>query len=228
MKLELLDPYNIRVRLSVSVILFSPIAITTFLCFEEINTLASSSVFIFVLLSFTNYLPIMQRYINKDKFSKMNYAAQFLLPSDTTIDRITKARYYEKLAKVDKTYEQLKNSDDNENHALCCNSAVSFLKIHTRKDHLVQEENINYGFCKNLLANKTLGIVICSIFMAFISIFSIVKFGGFSDIPVNNYFAFLVNLSMLMFWIWGINKKMVDNAAKYYAKALLSSIETLS
>lgn len=228
MKLDLLDTYSIRVRLSVSVILLSPIAITTFLCFEEINTFASSSVFIFILLSFTNYLPIMQRYINKDKFSKINYAAQFLLPSDTTIDRITKVRYYEKLAKVDKTFEQFKNSANSENHALCCNSAVSFLKTYTRKNHLVQEENINYGFCKNLLANKTFGIVICSIIMVFIAIFSRAKFGSFSDIPINNYFAFFVNLFMLIFWIFGINKKMVDNAAKYYAKALLSSIETLS
>ena len=57
MKLELLDAYNVRARLSPSIILLAPIAITLFLCFEEIRTLASSSVIIFVFsIIFVKYL----------------------------------------------------------------------------------------------------------------------------------------------------------------------------
>jgi hypothetical protein len=63
MKLELLDAYNIRARLSASIILLSPIAITVFLCFDEINNLASSTVFIGMFLAFTNYIPILLRRI---------------------------------------------------------------------------------------------------------------------------------------------------------------------
>ena len=58
MKLELLDTYHIRVRLSASIIVLAPVAITIFLCFQEIATIASSSILIAVLLSLTNYLPI--------------------------------------------------------------------------------------------------------------------------------------------------------------------------
>ena len=43
MKLELLDTYHIRVRLSASIIVLAPLAITIFLCFPEIATLASSN-----------------------------------------------------------------------------------------------------------------------------------------------------------------------------------------
>ena len=63
MKLQLLDTYHIRVRLSASIIVLAPLAITIFLCFQEIATLASSTVLIAVLLAFTNYLPIVQRQI---------------------------------------------------------------------------------------------------------------------------------------------------------------------
>lgn len=68
MKLELLDTYHIRVRLSASIIVLAPLAITIFLCFQEIATLASSTVLIAVLLAFTNYLPILQRQIYKKIF----------------------------------------------------------------------------------------------------------------------------------------------------------------
>lgn len=45
MKLDLFDSYNIRVRLSSSIIIFAPLALTVFLCFDELFTFISSSVF---------------------------------------------------------------------------------------------------------------------------------------------------------------------------------------
>lgn len=59
MKLELLDVYNIRARLSASIILLAPVAITVFICFDEIHNIASSAVFIGLFLAFTNYIPIL-------------------------------------------------------------------------------------------------------------------------------------------------------------------------
>ena len=64
MKLELLDAYNVRARLSASIILFAPIAITVFSCFEAIQSFSTSSVLIVVLLAFTNYIPILQHRIH--------------------------------------------------------------------------------------------------------------------------------------------------------------------
>lgn len=227
MKLEFLDTYSIRVRLSTSAILFAPIAITTFLCFEEINTLASSSVFIFVLLAFTNYIPILQRYLYKDKFSRGNYAVQFLLPSDPTIDNVTKMRYYEKLSTIDTSFNKLKTDNEKDEHQSCCISAVYYLRTHTRDNHLIQEENINYGFCKNLIASKAIGIAICLFIIIFISLFSWIKFKSFSSIPSNNYFSLFFSTLMLLFWLFGVKEKMLDDARKRYAKTLLSAIDLL-
>ena len=89
MKLELLDTYHIRVRLSASIIVLAPVAITIFLCFQEIATIASSSILIAVLLSLTNYLPIVQRQIYQKKLTFKNYAAQFLMPNDEAVNSLS-------------------------------------------------------------------------------------------------------------------------------------------
>jgi len=57
------------------IIVLAPVAITIFLCFQEIATVVSSSIIIAVLLAFTNYLPIVQRQIYKKKLPFKNYAA---------------------------------------------------------------------------------------------------------------------------------------------------------
>ena len=72
MKLELLDTYHIRVRLSASIIVLAPVAITIFLCFQEIATIASSSILIAVLLSLTNW----QNRLKKRQTRK--FVSQFL------------------------------------------------------------------------------------------------------------------------------------------------------
>lgn len=104
MKLELLDTYHIRVRLSASIIVLAPLAITIFLCFQEIATLASSTVLIAVLLVFTNYLPIVQRQIYQKNLPFKNYAAQFLMPDDDTLNPSSKKRYYRILTEIDQSF----------------------------------------------------------------------------------------------------------------------------
>lgn len=70
MKLDLLDTYNIRARLCPSIILLGPIALTIFFCFEKIYTFTSSAISICILLAFTNYIPILQRTLNKNRTYK--------------------------------------------------------------------------------------------------------------------------------------------------------------
>ena len=227
MKLELLDAYNIRARLSASIILLAPIAVTTFLCFDEINTFASSAVFIGLLLAFTNYIPILLRRVYGFKQYSVNYAVEFLMPNDSTIDSISKKRYYDTLAKIDTSFARFLTPDDSEEFKKCCESAVVYLKSHTREDHLVQEENINYGFCRNLLRSKYIGIVLCFALCTIIAICSFAKHESFPQIPTSHYFAFAINAFMMLFWCIGVTKRTLDNTAKTYAKTLLSAIDAL-
>lgn len=69
MKLDLFDSYNIRVRLSSSIIIFAPLALTVFLCFDELFTFISSSVLVAILLAFTNCLPIFSKtYLSEESY----------------------------------------------------------------------------------------------------------------------------------------------------------------
>lgn len=227
MKLELLDAYNIRARLSASIILLAPIAITTFLCFEEVNTLASSTIFVSILLAFTNYIPLLQRQFSQGKYCYADYATQLLLPNNSTIDSTTKSRYYKKLSMADNSFKLFEQPNESEDFKKCCDSAVYFLKEATRNNLHVQEENINYGFCKNLIASKTFGIILSSSLIVVISLYSYLGYDNFSSIPINNYFALLLNIAILFFWIFGITQKMFEKSAIYYAKTLLSKIDSL-
>lgn len=227
MKLELLDAYNIRVRLSASIIVLSPLAITMFLCFQEIYTLSSSSVLIAVLLAFTNYLPILQRQIYQKKLPFKNYAAQFLMPDDKTINPASKKRYYKILAERDQTFDTFKNPDGSQIFYQCCESAVRYLREKTRNNPVIVDENINYGFYRTLYSNKPIGLVLCIFFGGLVALYSLLCFDSFSQIPVSNYMAFSANTVLLLFWLFGVNKKTLERTAKQYAKALISTIDSL-
>lgn len=227
MKLELLDAYNIRARLSASILLLAPIAITLFFVFEEVHSFASSSVILFVLLALTNYVPIMQRTICKTRKPRPNYAAQLLYVDDNTIHNELKKRYYTKLSKLDSSFACFENPDNSRAFKKTCNSAVAYLVNRTRDNHLVQEENINYGFCKNLLACKRAGIILCSICGLFAMVFSFLRFGSFPAIPVQHYLAIASDALLLLFWIFCATEKALKQAAICYAKVLISAIDTL-
>lgn len=227
MKLELLDAYHIRARLCAYIILLSPAAITICFCFSELTTIASSSVLLFILFAFTNYIPILQRMSYKDKMFVKNYAAQFLWTTDTTIGDTTKARYYDKLSCLDKQFSLFSTPSDSEEFHRCCESAVGYLRTNTRDNRLLLEENITYGFCKNLFANKPIAIVICGLCILSIIASSFFKFQSFLMIPGAIYLGLALNIALLLFWIVGVTKVILEDAATRYALTLLSTIDSL-
>lgn len=227
MKLELLDTYHIRVRLSASIIVLAPLVITLFLCFQEIATLVSSTVIIAVLLAFTNYLPIVQRQIYQKKLPFKNYAAQFLMPDDKTLNPASKKRYYRILAEIDQTFSDFQHPDTSKSFYQCCESAVRYLREKTRANSLVLEENINYGFYRTLYSNKITGILLCIVFGSVTATYSLFCSESLSQIPISNYIAFSSNIALLLFWIFGVKQRILESTAKQYAKALLSTIDSL-
>lgn len=227
MKLDLLDSYHIRARLSVGIIFFTPIALTIFLCYPQVVSFATYSVIVCCLLALTNYLPILQRKLNGKRKSP-NYAAEFLMPDNSELDSSTKQRYYRKLQQLDPSLKCLNTPENTPEFFSCCESAVSLLRERTRDNHLVLEENINFGFCKNLHSIKLYGIILCIICNVLIALSSLIHNNGLSSIPIENYLAFLVNLFLLLFWFYGVTKSTLDQTGKKYALTLLKSIDYLS
>ena len=227
MKLNIFDAYNIRVRLCSSIIVLAPIIITLFLCFEELSTLLSSVVLMSVLLALANCLPIFQRRIYRGKIRVPNYAVQFLAPSDNTLDPVSKRRYYKILAEKEPTFCYLDKTNDSPEFSQYCESAVRYLREKTRKNTLVQEENINFGFYRALFSCKALGALLCASAAILAGVYSITRFGGIAEIPVSNYVAIVSDLLLFLFWIFGINRATLEDTAKQYAKSLLYAIDSL-
>lgn len=229
MKLDILDTYNLRARLSPSIILLGPIGLTIFLCFKDVYSFASSTIIVCMLLALTNYIPILQRRLNQSsKDPRSNYAAIYLHQNDNTIDEHSKKRYYRKLAELDDSFSMFNAPNNTPEFQKCCESAILYLKNNTRENHLVLEENINFGFCKNMLANKMIGIALNIVLGISTGVYSYIKFGTIADIPLGNMVSILFNVLFLLFWIFGISQSMMELAAKRYATTLLAAIDTLN
>ncbi len=122
------------------------------------------------------------------------------------------------------------------------NSAVDWLKEKSRKDSLVQKEVAEYGFRRNLLGLKPVGISVC--FVTLIGgalcmqfeigwesyhepIFSKENFGlmkQFSWVILAEIF----NLITLGLWLFGVSEKWVRASADQYARALLAVCDSES
>ena len=227
LKLDILDPYNIRARLSPSIILLGPIALTLFFCFESVYNATSSAVSLVILFAMTNYVPILQRRLSKRNMLPDNYAARLLQWDNTEIDKLSKQRYYEKLASLDPSFSIFRNPSDTKKFKDCCESAVIYLRNNTRDNHLVYEENINCGFCKNMLIDKPIGITINIVLAILTFLYSWMVSGQIATISHKNWFSICINLLFVIFWIFAINKKMLEESAKRYAYALITSIDSL-
>ncbi len=227
MRLDILDSYYIRARLSPCIIVVAPIALTLFLCFGDVFNMVSSTVVICILLALTNYIPVIQRVICAKKVHFVNYAALLLSPDNKEIDDISKRRYYSKLAKMDPSFEVFNHGGEQDSITACCESAVILLRTKTRDDHIVYEENISYGFCKNILLVKRLGMTLCVLMIITIVICSYCFFEDITSIPMKNWVALFLVVILLVFWLFGVNYRIVEISGKRYAKALIHAIDTL-
>lgn len=227
MKLEILDAYSIRARLSASILLISPILITLFFLFEESFTVLSSSVIIFVLLAFTNCLPIMQRCIYKKRKERTNYAAKLLYVDDETINEVVKRSYYKKLSGIDESFCSFKNPNDSQEFKDACERAVLYLRNNTRDNHLIQEENINYGFIRNLVSTKAAGIIISFTCLLLSCVYLYIILNNCLAISDHIIMSCVVNALLLLFWVFFVKKDKLDIAGKEYAKALIYSIDSI-
>ena len=148
MNIKIFDVYNIRARLSVYIIIISPVILTLYAMYEPVRSFSFSVVFIAILCAFSNYLFALQRYIQKDKIYG-NTTAKYLYLEDGHINACTKKRYYRKLSLMDEGFSIFDTPTNSNEFKEACASAIQWLRNNTRENRLVQEENMLWGFYKN-------------------------------------------------------------------------------
>ena len=95
-------------------------------------------------------------------------------------------------------------------------------RVREDKDHhaLVQHENIDYGFRRNLLAIKPIALTVLVILLA---VDGVAALAGMGTVPVAA--AAAVHLGFLAAWLAGVRRRWVRGQAESYAQALFWALE---
>ena len=106
-------------------------------------------------------------------------------------------------------------------------NCTAFLREKTRdqkKFNLVFEENCNYGFRRNLWGMKPLGLLIAIAGLAAVIALFLLKGGSVPNLAIA---CGIINLLLLLGWIFWFTPKWVRIPAQAYAERLLESCENL-
>lgn len=238
MNMNLFDTYNLRARLCVSIFYAAPfifdIICLTHKAFSITEGVVLSAVCVTVCQAL---LGIHRAPINGHPVK--NTAAELLSPL-STLSEGTRARYYRKLASFEPEFQPLldyiaPSSCDTEGHSddigKLCADVISWLRAKTRNPEtfrLVYEENINYGYSRNMFRLKPIGIGANLLSAALFGIYLISVRDVFTWGEHGLYcLCLMIHLISTLYLHCCINASSVDAAATRYARALLETIDIL-
>lgn len=153
---------------------------------------------------------------------------------DTTLNEYTKHRYHAKAASLIPTvaFPTVKNERDDPIAADAKYEAFSDFLIHKTRDHhafpLLFQENINYGFRRNLWGMKPLGLSLSlctAVLFLLLAGFDISEKRG---LPVLLVAILVLNVILVFFWASVVNSDWVRTAGYAYAERLLECSESLT
>lgn len=238
MNMNLFDTYNLRARLCVSIFYATPFIFDIICLTHKTFSVTEGVVLSAVCVTVCQALLGIHRVPTNGQPVK-NTAAELLLPS-STLSAGTRARYYRKLASFEPEFQPLLDyisisSHNAESHSSdiskLCNDVISWLRAKTRNPEtfrLVHEENINYGYIRNMLRLKPIGIGVNLFAVIFFGIYIISITSTFTWNEQGIYcLCLVVHLISFLYLHRCINNSSVDAAATRYAYALLEAIDIL-
>lgn len=222
---EFFDAYGIRVRLSSLLILLGPVIFWIVLFVDETRTLPGMVVISAIVLASSAVLVIPMRIKSnevRDAIFPELPTVTLLSQKNNLIDEATRQRYCKKIQ--ERTTIDLSEPNKKENFK----SAIEWLKANYQtsyRNHLVNEENINFGLLCNLLGVKKYGISINII----VIISTIVHYFCTScDELTTHIVALCVALVFFFIWVCIVTPKNIKYSAEKYATALLSCLDSLN
>ena len=216
----------------IGIILVTPLIISIYLMVPKANNFSFTIIVMVIGFGLCNLMMSLSRFLGRKAtsscFPELMPAQQMLMPTDTTLDPITKKRYYEFFSSNLKNlsfYEEPKTS------ANSCKTAINWLIAQTRDEEkfpLIKEEAINFGFSKNLYGLKYLGIFTSS-FLTILEVVAIVaKYNHqIGCVEYSNLIASaIVSFTFTIVWIFLITKEWVIYSGNRYARTLLSACDS--
>ncbi|MGI4831411.1 MAG: hypothetical protein ACRYFU_25005, partial [Janthinobacterium lividum] len=152
---------------------------------------------------------------------------------DQRLDTITKGRYHKKLSTLVKG-TKVPSATDEQHAPELIDSTYSawcaYLRAHTRdtkKHALLFQENVNYGYRRNVLGLRRVGLVTSALSLSVSSGLGYVAYRFEGQLKAEFVAAGIVALLLLLFWSFIVSPLWVRTAADAYAERLIETIEHL-
>jgi hypothetical protein len=233
--------YELKARIFPSLLTLAPFTLSILIWYPDLinfeSSLFTSLVIIIILFLIAKVARERGKVIQGNLLEEWGGfpSSIYLKHSDATIDERTKKRYHNYLSKnishinlpTDK--EELENPDLYKKEY---NSAIQWLLEKTRdtnKYHLLYQDNINYGFSRNMLGIKPFGIIFTLISIV-INCFCIYqnKYSSLFELPPKAWLSFIISMFFILLWIVFVRKNWVKSTAAAYARTLLATCEDIA
>lgn len=232
---NLLDAYGRQARLTPALLTLFPIFVTVAAWMPALYKLATGLVGLAVACGVTTVFAHIARYLGR---SVQNTLIEewgglpttfWLCWSDENLESQTKRRYFNFLESNIPNWNAPTPKDEKANideAKKAYGSAVRWLLEYTRDTKtfsLIFKENISYGFRRNSLGLRPFAIALAF----FASGFGIFRLYGapasdlLSEYPSQTS-AIAVSILLLVWWLFGVTRSWVKDAANAYARALLA------
>ena len=235
---NLFDRYARKARLYPALLTLFPVFVTILLLFPMAYTsIGSAIVSLAIGCGVLMFLASNVRYLGRKKEQQLyklwggKPTTIWLRHSDRNLDALTKQRYHAFLSKQVLDLKLPSSSEEAANPLSaddCYESSVKWLLEYTRdkkKHPLVFEENINYGFHRNILALKPIAIAINLLCIGCILLGTYLQHHMLTFTDVRSVAALSIPLVMLLFWVFLVSPDWVKSIAYAYARALFASCD---
>jgi hypothetical protein len=232
---NLFDPYVRKARLYPAMLALFPVFVAILVLFPALyKSIEGALVSLAIGCGVLMFLASNVRYLGLKKEQQLyklwggKPTTVWLRHRDRNLDILTKQRYH---AFLEKHIPELKMPTPNEETASTISaddfyeSAVKWLLEYTRdkkKYPLVFEENINYGFHRNILALKPIAIAINLLCVGGILLNNYLQHHSLTFTDMKDVAALSIPLAMLLFWIFLVSPDWVKSIAYAYTRALFA------
>jgi len=236
--MDFLDTYSLKARLFPAILTIAPAVILCLLCVswvdpglpEAVATVAVMVLFFVASNLARRFGRAKEKEIFADTGGRPNNPE--LTHADSTFPASQKARYREYLAAQlglsapSAEDERIQPDEARDFYS----QAYGYLRENTRNTDtfkLLFNENISYGYYRNLLGLKPIGIVLN--LLSFCAAVAIVHFQpNFATLSTGKLAALCILSALhLLYFVFGVSRKAMLDASAIYARQLVLSTETL-
>ena len=225
------DRYSLQARLAPALLTLFPIILLAAIQFPKFHQTAAGLIGVGLVCGVLTIASHFARTRGKKVEDRLNKkwggrpTTLVLLNNNGELDSRTHSRYLSFFA------QHIPNWNLGQNKREDLESAVRWLLEKTRDTatySLVFKENISYGFRRNCLGMKPIGLTVA----ALCAIYWLAQIRGhytnLKDISPIHLIGFTASMLLLLWWIFTVSVDWVKEAGNAYARSLLGAIDTMN